>query len=75
MKRCVYLLLALAASTAFCDGPNVVFHDDFEQVSPGSPPPGWAMWGAEQYKTPANYARDATNPHSGQACFRIHHPA
>ena len=33
------------------------------------------MWGAEQYKMPANYTRDTTSPHSGQACFRIHHPA
>jgi hypothetical protein len=60
---------------AFCDDANVVFHDDFEQVSAASPPPGWAMWGAEQYKTPANYTRDTLNPHSGQACLRIHHPA
>ena len=75
MKRCVYLLLAAAASTALCDDANLVFHDDFEQASTASPPPGWAMWGAQQYKTPANYMRDTTNPHSGKACFRLHYPA
>jgi hypothetical protein len=75
MKRFVYLLLMVVAGTAFCDDAKVVFHDDFEQASTASPPAGWAMWGAEQYKTPANYTRDTTNAHSGQACFRIHHPA
>jgi len=33
------------------------------------------MWGAQEYKTPANYTRDTAHPHSGQACFRIRHPA
>ncbi len=75
MKPLVHLLLTVAASTAFCDDANVVFQDDFEKASTVSPPPGWAMWGAEQYKTPTNYTRDTTNPHSGGACFRIHHPA
>jgi hypothetical protein len=75
MKRIVYLLLMVVAGTAFCGDASVVFHDDFEQASTASPPAGWAMWGAEQYKTPANYTRDTTNAHSGQACFRIHHPA
>ena len=54
MKRFVCLLLALAASTALCENTNIVFHDDFEAASTTSPPPGWAMWGAEQYKAPAN---------------------
>ncbi len=53
---------------------NVVFSDDFEAVSKAMPPPGWSMWGEEQYKTSANYTRDTANPHGGQACFRIHHP-
>jgi hypothetical protein len=75
MKRIVYLLLMVVAGTAFCGDASVVFHDDFEQASTASPPAGWAMWGAEQYKTPANYTRDTTNAHCGQACFRIHHPA
>ncbi len=75
MKRLVSVLFTLAASTALCSDERVVFRDDFEQVSTASPPPGWAMWGAEEYKTPANYTRDTTNPHSGEACFRIHHPA
>ena len=33
------------------------------------------MWGAQRYKTPANFTRDTTRPHIGAACFRIHHPA
>jgi sulfur carrier protein ThiS len=75
MKRLIYLFLTLAAGTAFCDDATVVFHDDFEATSTASPPLGWTMWGAEQYKTPSNYTHDTTNPHTGQACFRIHHPA
>jgi hypothetical protein len=71
----VYLFLWLAIRAALAADTNVVFHDDFEAASNASPPPGWAMWGAELYKMPANYTRDTTNPHRGQACFRIHHPA
>ena len=75
MKRLIFLLLSLAASTAFCDDGNMVFHDDFEEASTASPPPGWAMWGAQAFKSSANYTRDTTKPHSGETCFRIHHPA
>ena len=56
-------------------GNPVVFADDFETPSAQSPPANWAMWGAQQDKVPANYTRDTTQPHGGQACFRIHHPA
>jgi hypothetical protein len=55
--------------------PNLVVNGDFEQASTSGPPPGWTMWGASKYKLPANYARDTDQPHSGAACFRIHHPA
>ena len=48
---------------------------DFETLSTQNPPPGWAMWGAEQYKVPANYTRDTAQPALGRRCFRIHHPA
>ena len=54
---------------------KTVFADDFEAPSDQSPPANWAMWGAQQDKAPANYTRDATQRHGGQACFRIHHPA
>jgi len=54
---------------------NVVFQDNFEDPSPGNPPPGWAMWGAQEFKVPANYTRDNDGPHGGKACFRIRHPA
>jgi hypothetical protein len=61
---------AVAASAG-----SLILNGDFELASPESPPPGWTMWGAQRYKIPANYTRDTTHPHSGQACFRIAHPA
>ena len=63
------------AGVALGGETNWVFVDGFESVSGGSPPPGWAMWGANEYKIPANYTRDTNRPHEGEACFRIHHPA
>ncbi|MCL5279320.1 MAG: hypothetical protein M1376_05390 [Planctomycetes bacterium] len=54
---------------------TVIWADDFETPSTQSPPTNWAMWGAQRDKGPANYTRDATQHHEGQACFRIHHPA
>jgi hypothetical protein len=54
---------------------NLVFNGDLEKETSASPPDGWTMWGPSEYKTPANYTRDTTNPHSGKACLRIHHPA
>jgi hypothetical protein len=54
---------------------RVVFHDGFETRSPQSPPVGWAMWGAEPFKSPANYTLDTAQPHQGRQCFRIYHPA
>jgi len=73
--RLLLSLLYAAANAALAAGNNLVFHEDFEPASTQSPPPGWAMWGAAQHKVPANYTRDTTNPHSGRACFRIHHPS
>jgi len=32
------------------------------------------MWGAQQWKVPANCKRDATVARGGKASFRIHHP-
>jgi hypothetical protein len=75
MNRFIPSLLALAAGAALGADATVIFHDDFEAATTASPPPGWTMWGSERFKTPANYTRDTTNPHSGQASFRIHHPA
>jgi hypothetical protein len=81
MKRISLWLTALAliifslASMAQDTSTKVVFSDDFETSSPQSPPANWAMWGAEEFKVPANYTRDTAQPHAGQACFRIHHPA
>ena len=75
MKELILLVIACAASAASGANTNLIFHDDFETASTQDPPSGWAMWGASQYKIPANYTRDTTNPHGGKACFRIHHPA
>ena len=73
------LLLALFALAltriSFGAEAKLVFADDFEELSSQSPPPKWAMWGAQEFKVPAHYTRDTTQPHGGQACFRIHHPA
>ena len=54
---------------------NLIVNGDFESVSSQAPPPGWAMWGEERFKVPANFTRDMDRPHAGKAAFRIHHPA
>ncbi len=64
------LLLAALLAPA-----NLLYNGDCELPAPTGPPPGWAMWGAQQYKVPANFTRDTTQPHSGEACLRIHEPA
>jgi len=80
MKRIIAGVVHTAASAVLMlVGPvgaqNLVYNGDFEETSEAKPPPGWVMWGAQVYKIPENYTRDATDPHGGQACFRIHHPA
>jgi hypothetical protein len=57
---------ALSGGSAAANDKNLVFNGDFELPSPQSPPPGWAMWGAEKFKVPAHFTRDATQPHNGQ---------
>ena len=75
-SRCLFVAFVMwVTCEAFGGDATVIFQDDFEAAQAASPPPGWTMWGADQYKTPANYTRDTTEPHSGQACFRIRHPA
>jgi len=61
--------------SAITSGNNLIYNVDFELPSLENPPSGWAMWGADKYKIPDNYTRDTVNPHSGKACFRIHHPS
>jgi hypothetical protein len=56
-------------------GDNLILNGDLEAPAPQNPPPGWVMWGAQKYKDPAHFTRETANPHSGQACLRIHHPA
>jgi hypothetical protein len=70
----IFLICGLRTQMAAAEA-GVVFWDDFETASAQNPPSGWAMWGAEEFKVPANYSRDTNQPHGGQACFRIQHPA
>jgi hypothetical protein len=69
---CFTILFWLFAASP---GDNLIYNGDFELPSSENPPPGWTMWGAGRYKIPDNYTLDTTNPHSGEACFRIHHPS
>lgn len=69
------LLCAVLACSALRAAEPLIRNGDFELADSAAPPPGWAMWGAQEYKNPANYTRDTTNPHGGQGCFRIYHPA
>jgi hypothetical protein len=70
------ILFCLGISGLLAAEPqNLVFNGDLEATSADSPPPGWVMWGANQYKTAANFTRHADQPHAGAACLRIHHPA
>jgi hypothetical protein len=70
------MLLAISTLTGLIGAEaGVIVQDDFETPSLRNPPPGWAMWGAEKFKVPANYTLDSSNPHSGRQCFRIYHPA
>ena len=89
MKTCAALAISFLLSGGYgraapdrdegrgVDGatPGLVHNGDFEMASSDSPPPGWTMWGAQKYKTPANYTRDEAVPHAGRASFRIHHPS
>ncbi|MEI8289276.1 MAG: hypothetical protein WCH99_07370 [Verrucomicrobiota bacterium] len=75
MKRLVCLIVILAANAVFCGEVKVLFQDDFEKTTALTPPPGWSMWGAEQYKNPAHYTFDSANARHGRASFRIYHPA
>lgn len=68
-------LLILLTGRIVAAEPSVVYRADFETSSPARPPAGWSIWGAQQYKDPANFTRDEGLPHGGRACFRIHHPA
>ncbi|MDA3874920.1 MAG: hypothetical protein PF795_13300 [Kiritimatiellae bacterium] len=62
-------------SLSFGDGVNLVHNGGFEAEGRGSPPEGWTMWGDERYKDQTNYTRDTTHAYSGDASYRIHHPA
>ena len=75
MKAITFLLsCALLRVSSGAESP-VVFDDDFEPSAVQSPPAKWAMWGAQEFKVPANYTRDTNNPHGGEACFRMYHPS
>jgi len=73
-KRAVLTLTAVILSTAYVSAKDIIRNGGFEDETPGVPP-GFCMWGAEEFKKPENYTRDTNNPHSGKACLRIFHPA
>jgi len=59
-------LISIAFSAAARAGQDLVFNGDFETDSAQSPPPGWAMWGAQEWKPPANFTRDTTQSIRGE---------
>jgi len=68
------VLLAIACPALLAE-ENLLYNGDFEVDSTAAPPPGWVRWGDSSGQTNADYTRDTTNPHSGEGCYRIHHPA
>jgi hypothetical protein len=69
------LFLTCVFQASAGESPNLAFNGDLEAASDTRPPPGWVMWGADEFKTPANFTRHTEQPHGGTACLRIHHPA
>ena len=73
-QRAILALTAVILSTAYASAKDLIRNGGFEEEAPGVPP-GFCMWGAEEFKKPENYTRDTDDPHSGKACLRIFHPA
>lgn len=71
---CIVFSLALLPGVTAAESTRV-FEDGFEAKPFTGLPAGWAMWGAQEFKIPSNYAIDTNRPHAGQSCFRIHHPS
>lgn len=71
----VLLGVLLWAAPALAAAGNLLRNGDLEEASDARPPPGWAMWGDQQFKDPTNFTRDTQDPHGGRACLRIRHPA
>lgn len=63
-----------AAGADLANQENLIVNGDFEADATRNPPPGWVMWGAQQFKIPENYRRDETISRSGRASLRIVHP-
>ncbi len=73
MLRKIGLLFCLVALSLCASAEESVIMESFENAWTGEVPPGWETDGG---KAPAGcYAQDLKNPHGGQACFRISHPA
>ncbi|MDA3872514.1 MAG: hypothetical protein PF795_00945 [Kiritimatiellae bacterium] len=70
-----WVIAVLVTPYSFSDALNLVHNGGFEAEERVSPPEGWTMWGDERYKDRANFTRDTTQAHSGEASYRIHHPA
>jgi len=85
MTRFTTLLAVLLAAVSAAGTPGLaqtppprdlqLYNGDLEMPATTGPPPGWAMWGADQFKDPHSFTRDTANPHGGTACLRIYHPA
>ncbi|MEI6423612.1 MAG: hypothetical protein WCP55_15445, partial [Lentisphaerota bacterium] len=73
-QRAILALTAVILSTAYASAKDLIRNGGFEEEALGVPP-GFCMWGAEEFKKPENYTRDTDDPHSGKACLRIFHPA
>lgn len=73
MKSHVIGVWACLALTLSGYAGELVLREDFEADWTSLTPSGWEMNGGS---TPAGYyTRDTNNPHGGQACLRIRHPA
>lgn len=72
LRTSLFFLVLLLALPAFAQ--NLIPNGDFDRPDDARPPTGWAMWGDDRYKDRANYTRDTGHPHTGAACYRIHHP-
>lgn len=75
MFRAGLFLFLLACADLHAAEKRLVLDEGFEAGGTERPPQGWAIWGNEKYKVPANYERDLKNPHTGIASLRIRHPA
>ncbi len=71
LRQALFVFIA-GISSAFSQ--DLIRNGGFEDEAVGVPP-GFCMWGPEEFKKPENFTRDTNEPHGGKACFRLFHPA